>query len=362
MAKVAVAMSGGVDSTMAAVILKEEGHEVIGVTMRVWPPRAHDADSDGLVDQRGRDVVSTAARIAHRLGIPHRVLDLREMFNEKVVADFCHEYGMGRTPNPCVRCNQHVKFGALLSGAVDLGADLMATGHYARVEKDEANGSYLLLKGVDRNKDQSYFLAMLGQEQLKRIVMPLGSLTRAAVKQRAEECGLMSECREESQDICFVPADDYGSLLKDRIPEAFKPGPIMDRKGNVLGQHRGVPLYTVGQRKGFGISSGEPLYVIGIDAERNAVVVGGKEEVRGDAMIASNVNWVSGMPLTHSLDLKAKVRYRHRGAEAVITPTPKQDAVHLKFERPQTAITPGQTVVFYDGDVVVGGGTIDKVL
>lgn len=353
-------MSGGVDSTIAAVMLKEEGHEVIGVTMRVWPPRASGVESGGATG--GRDNVLMAMKIARQLGIPHHVVDLRDVFTEKVVADFCREYSVGRTPNPCIRCNQYVKFGALLSGAIELGADLMATGHYARVERNEANSSHLLLKGIDRTKDQSYFLATLGQEQLKRIVLPLGNLTKAAVEQRAKECGLMPERQKESQEICFVPDGDYGRFLKDYIPDAFKPGPILDCEGNVLGQHRGVPFYTIGQRKGFGMSSGEPLYVIGIDGERNAVIVGNKEEVRGDELIASNVNWVSGITPTHYLGLKAKVRYRHRGAEAVITPMPKQDAVHVKFEKPQTAITPGQAVVFYDGDVVVGGGTIERTL
>ena len=355
-------MSGGVDSTMAAVILKEEGQEIIGLTMRVWPPRESNVESGGATGGRDRDAVSAAKKIAHKLGIPHHVVDLRGVFNKKVVADFCREYSLGRTPNPCVRCNQHVKFGALLSSAVELGADLMATGHYARVERDEADSSYLLFEGVDRNKDQSYFLATLGQAQLKRIVLPLGNLTKAAVEQRAKESRLMPECREESQDICFVPDGDYGRFLKDYIHEAFKPGPVLNRGGNVLGQHRGVPFYTIGQRRGFGISFGEPLYVIGVDAGRNAVIMGGKEEVRGDELIASDVNWVSGLSPTHPLDLRVKVRYRHRGAGAVVTPMPKQDAVHVKFERPQRAITPGQAIVFYDGDVVVGGGTIERTL
>jgi tRNA-specific 2-thiouridylase len=362
MVKVAVAMSGGVDSSMAAVMLKEEGHEVFGVTMRVGPPRDGAGESGGQADGHGQDVVSAARRIAHRLDIPHHVVDLRGIFNEKVIADFCREYSRGRTPNPCVRCNEHVKFGALLTGAVELGADLMATGHYARIERDETDGRYLLLKGVDRRKDQSYVLAMLRQEQLRRIVMPLGCLTKAIVEQRAREYGLTAERQKESQDICFIPDGDYGRFLKDYIPEAFEPGPILDREGNVLGEHRGIPFCTIGQRKGFGMSFAEPLYVNRIDAERNAVIVGSKEEAYSDELIASHVNWVSGGLTQQQQELKVKIRYRHREADAVVTPLPENEVARVKFRQPQTAITPGQAVVFYDGDVVIGGGTIEQAL
>ena len=362
MVKVAVAMSGGVDSSVAAVMLKEAGYEVFGVTMHIWPPRGQGFKSGESGGHPGQEAVPEAKKIAHRLGIPHHVMDLRDVFTEKVVADFCCEYSLGRTPNPCIRCNKHVKFGALLTGAVDLGADLLATGHYARIEKDEAKGRHLLLKGVDRSKDQSYVLAMLGQEQLGRILMPLGDLTKAMVNQRAKEQGLTAEHKAESQEICFIPDGDYGGFLKDYIPEAFRPGPILDREGNVLGEHHGIPFYTIGQRKGFGMASGEPLYVSRIDAERNAVIVGGKEEACGDELIASHVNWVSADPPQHPLDLKARIRYRHREADAVVTPLPKKEAVHVKFRQPQMAITPGQAVVFYDGDMVVGGGTIEQAL
>jgi len=319
---------------MAAAMLQEEGYEVIGVTMRVWPPRAGDAHSDGSVDQRGLDAVSAAARIARRLDIPHQVVDLRDIFSEKVVADFCREYSMGT----------------------------MATGHYARIDREQSTRRYLLLKGVDRSKDQSYFLAMLRQEQLERIVMPLGCLTKAVVEQRARERGLASERQKESQEICFIPDGDYGGFLKGCTPEAFRPGPVLDSEGNVLGQHHGLPLYTVGQRKGFGISSPDPLYVTDIDAQRNAVIVGSKDDACSDELIASRVSWVSAEAPQHPLDLKAKIRYRHREADAVVTPVPREESVHVKFKQPQTAVTPGQAVVFYDGDVVIGGGTIEQVL
>lgn len=362
MVKVAVAMSGGVDSSVAAAMLQEEGHEVIGMTMRVWPSLVVGVEPGGSTGGRDWDAVSAAARIARRLDIPHQVVDLRDIFSEKVVADFCREYSMGRTPNPCIRCNQHVKFGALLEAAIESGADAMATGHYARIEREQSTGRYLLLKGVGRSKDQSYFLAMLRQEQLERIVMPLGCLTKAVVEQRARERGLATERQKESQEICFIPDGDYGGFLKGCTPEAFRPGPVLDGEGNVLGQHHGLPLYTVGQRKGFGISSPEPLYVTGIDAQRNAVIVGGKEEACGGELIASNVNWVSAEAPQHPLDLKAKIRYRHREADAVVTPLLEKESVHVKFKQPQMAVTPGQAVVFYDGDVVIGGGTIEQVL
>jgi len=351
-----------VDSSVAAAMLQEEGYEVIGVTMRVWPPRAGDAHSDGSVDQRGLDAVSAAARIARRLDIPHQVVDLRDIFSEKVVADFCREYSMGRTPNPCIRCNQHVKFGALLEAAIESGADAMATGHYARIDREQSTRRYLLLKGVDRSKDQSYFLAMLRQEQLERIVMPLGCLTKAVVEQRARERGLASERQKESQEICFIPDGDYGGFLKGCTPEAFRPGPVLDSEGNVLGQHHGLPLYTVGQRKGFGISSPDPLYVTGIDAQRNAVIVGSKDDACSDELIASRVSWVSGSWPQQPQAIKAKIRYRHREADAVVTPVPREESVHVKFKQPQMSVTPGQAVVFYDGDVIIGGGTIEQVL
>ena len=347
---------------MAAVMLKEAGHQVIGVTMRVWPPLAGDAHPYGSVDQRGLDAVSAAARIARRLDIPHQVVDLSDVFSEKVVADFCREYSMGRTPNPCIRCNQHVKFGALLEAAIESGADAMATGHYARIDRDDDTGRYLLLKGVDRSKDQSYFLAMLRQEQLERIVMPLGCLTKAVVEQQARERGLATERQKESQEICFIPDGDYGGFLKGSTPEAFRQGPVLDGEGNVLGQHHGLPFYTIGQRRGFGMSYRKPLYVCRIDAQRNAVIVGGKEEVCSDGLIASHVNWVSGGWPQQPQALNAKIRYRHREADAVVTPVPQEESVHVQFRQPQTAVTPGQAVVFYNGDVVIGGGTIEQVL
>ena len=362
MVKVAVAMSGGVDSSVAAAMLQEEGHEVIGVTMRVWPPLVVGVEPGGSTGGRDWDAVSVAARIAHQLGIPHHVVDLRDIFSEKVVADFCREYGRGRTPNPCIRCNQHIKFGALLEAAIESGADAMATGHYARIDREQSTRRYLLLKGVDRSKDQSYFLAMLRQEQLERIVMPLGCLTKAVVEQRARERGLASERQKESQEICFIPDGDYGGFLKGCTPEAFRPGPVLDSEGNVLGQHHGLPLYTVGQRKGFGISSPDPLYVTGIDAQRNAVIVGSKDDACSDELIASRVSWVSGSWPQQPQAIKAKIRYRHREADAVVTPVPRKESVHVKFKQPQMSVTPGQAVVFYDGDVIIGGGTIEQVL
>lgn len=344
-------MSGGVDSSVAAALLQEGGYQVFGVTMQLWP-------SQGSGDC---DTVSAAGRVAGQLGIPHYVTDFRDTFAEKVIDDFCREYGVGRTPNPCIRCNGYIKFGALLEKAIDLGADVLATGHYVRVERDGVEGQHLLRKGIDRGKDQSYVLCMLRQDQLRRTLMPLGDLTKEQVIRIAHERGLSGGHKGESQEICFIPDGDYGNFVFGKMPHAVRPGPIMDRSNNVIGEHRGVPFYTVGQRRGLGISSGEPLYVCKIDSAQNAIIVGSKADIYNDELTAADVNWASGDVPEQPLDVKAKIRYRHCEADAVVTPLSGGDMAHVKFRRPQMAITPGQAVVFYDGDTVVGGGTIDQV-
>jgi tRNA-specific 2-thiouridylase len=331
--KVVVAMSGGIDSSVAAARLKEEGHEVTGVTMRL-------NDGDGLN-------AAAAGRAAQRLGIPHQVVDLRDVFAREVIAHFCREYGEGRTPNPCVRCNRYIKFGALLEKAREAGADYIATGHHARIEKDDNNGRYRLKKGADRQKDQSYFLYALTQQQLGRALFPVGG-----------ELGLAAGNRPESREICFIPGDDYPEFIKDRAPETARPGPIIDTDGNILGEHRGIASYTVGQRRGLGIASREPLYVTAIDPERNAIIVGAREKTYRRELTATGLNWLTTRPES-PFKAKARIRYRHPEAAAEVTPLGNGRA-RVEFARPQMAITPGQAVVFYDGDSIIGGGTISR--
>ena len=346
--KVAIAMSGGIDSSAAAALLKEEGHEVIGVTMQVISTGGRDTGAGVL-----------AGRIAGKLGIPHHVVDLRDVFSRRIIDDFCREYRRGRTPNPCVPCNREIKFGVLWERAKEMGADCLATGHHVRIERDGASGRCLLKKGEDKRKDQSYFLCRLDQEQLGRAVFPVGNMTKEQVRRVADELGLNVAGSRESQEICFIPDDDYAGFLESRIPGAAVPGPVIDSEGKILGEHRGIIHYTIGQRKGLGIAAKEPLYVIAIDAARNAVVAGTKEQTYGTELVAGDINWIAVSPPQAPVRVKAKIRYGHAEAEAVVTPL-DNDSVHVKFTKPQSAITPGQTVVFYDSDTVLGGGTIIK--
>jgi tRNA-specific 2-thiouridylase len=357
--KVVVAMSGGVDSSVAAALLKGEGYEVIGVTMQIWPSNELADEAERFGGCCGLGAVADAKRVAHKLGIPHYVMNFRDLFAEKVIANFCREYSLGRTPNPCIRCNEYIKFDALLRRAKELGADFVATGHYARIAHDEVSGRCLLRKGVDHKKDQSYVLYVMTQDQLRHALMPLGGCTKKKVRQIAQELELPVADKPESQEICFIPDDDYPKFLKEYMPQAVKPGPILDREGNTLGEHRGILFYTVGQRKGLGISAREPLYVVAIDREENAIIVGTKREVYGDELIAMDVNWIAVGELKQSLGLRAKIRYHHREADVVITPLLNEDRVHVKFKQPQMAIAPGQAIVFYHGDNVLGGGTIE---
>ena len=346
--KVVIAMSGGVDSSVAAALLKEEGHEVIGATMQVI--------SSG---NRATGAGTHAGQVAHKLGIPHHIMDFRDIFSRRVIDDFCREYSRGRTPNPCVLCNKDIKFGILRERAGELGADFIATGHHTRVERDENSGNYLLKKGADKQKDQSYFLCRLDQEQLSNVMFPVGNLTKKKVRQIARELGLSVADKPESQEICFIPDDDYAGFLENHVPGTARPGPILDREGNTLGEHRGIIYYTVGQRKGLNIAAAEPMYVIAIDAERNAVIAGTKEQTYSTELVAGNLNWIA-MPAPESpIKVKARVRYRHAEAEATVSPL-DDNSVYVKFAEPQMAITPGQTVVFYEGDTVIGGGTITR--
>jgi len=359
--KVVVAMSGGVDSSVAAALLKEEGHEVLGLTMNLFSLPEKICHSEELRSCCGWRAQEDANRVAIHLSIPHFVADFRQEFERKVIQDFCQEYSRGRTPNPCIRCNQYIKFDWLLERAKILKADYIATGHYARVEYDSGRRRYLLKKGKDREKDQSYFLYPLTQDMLALTFFPVGSLTKREVRKRAKGLGLPVAEKPESQEICFVPNNDYAEFLRTRIPEAFRPGLIVDLNNKVLGEHQGIVHFTVGQRRGMKIAAPHPLYVISIDGEKNTVVVGENRDLYKSCLLASDLNFIALKELIEPIMARVKIRYKHTETKARITPLGNGKA-RIQFERPQRAITPGQAVVFYDRDVVIGGGTIDRVL
>ncbi len=352
--RVVVAMSGGVDSSVTAALLLEEGYEVIGITMRLMSPGEQAAGERSCC---GLEAVEEARRVAGILRIPHYVLDFEEKFEKEVVEYFCWEYSRGRTPNPCILCNQKLKFGKLLEKAKGLGIDLIASGHYARVTYDSGRGCYLLRRGIDRAKDQSYVLFNLAQEQLRHILLPLGGLAKEKVRERAKELDFRVHDRPDSQEICFVSDGDYGSFLRKRRPEIMEPGPIIDKKGKVLGQHKGIYLFTIGQRRGLGMAAGKPLYVVSINREGRTVIVGGSEDIYRRELIAADVNWIAGDKLIKPISVKAKIRYRHPLSEATLTPL-RGGKVKVRFSSSQQAITPGQAVVFYQGEEVIGGGWI----
>ena len=353
-ARVVVAMSGGVDSSLTAALLLRQGYDVIGITMQLWD----NEESENLeLGSRPSAAVDDARRVADRLGIPHYFLDFRDLFRQKVVNYFLAEYEAGRTPNPCIACNRYVKFGELWQKAQALGAQFLATGHYARVIYDSGRGRYLLRQGIDFVKDQSYFLYHLKQEILAHLIMPLGDYTKKQTRQLAREMGLTVADKPDSQEICFIPNKDYKGFIAKHSPASLRPENIVDTQGHVVGRHKGLPLYTVGQRKGLGIAAGKPLYVVALNPMRNEVVVGSNVEVLGDELVAGNLTFISSDTLTSDMPVKAKIRYNAAPADAVITPL-NNGQVRVKFATPQRAITPGQAVVFYEGDVVVGGGTI----
>jgi len=356
-AKVVVAMSGGVDSSVAAAFLKEKGHEVIGVTMRVWDGDALSCNGvrHSCYGPSEEEDIEDARKVAQLLDIPFYTFDLRQKYKSEVLDYVCYEYSSGKTPNPCVRCNRRIKFGTLVDKIRDSGLafDYFATGHYAQVDYDDRERRYLLKKSIDMTKDQSYFLFSLSQEQLGSSIFPLGSYIKEEVRKKARDYGLGVADKKESND--FI-AGGYSTLVNT----TQEPGPIMDRQGNVIGQHRGIAFYTVGQRKGLRISYGEPLYVTAIDKGRNVVIVGTKEEVYGEELIASELNWIAIEHLERCIEVEAKIRYRHKEAEATVTPL-DEDRVRVKFKEPQMAITPGQAVVFYR-DGVVGGGIIEQAM
>jgi len=347
--RVIVAMSGGVDSAVAAAVLMERGYQVSGVTMRLWSGEGSCGDSRPAAPE------DDARRTCDALGIPFRVVDLRAPFREHVVDYFLTEYVRGRTPNPCLACNRYIKFGLLLQEALSQGAGYLATGHYARVSR--YGGGFRLLRGLDRSKDQSYFLYMLGQEQLGHLLLPLGDLTKTQVRAMARARQLPAEGSSESQDLCFISGGDYRRLLLRLAPASVVPGPIVDSTGEVLGQHRGLPFYTVGQRKGLGIAAPEPLYVIGLNVAQNTLIVGPSNELGRTVLVAREVTFVSGLFPSEPLRAEAKIRYQSRPRSVVVVPR-GEGRIEVTFERPQRDITPGQAVVLYKGPVVLGGGII----
>jgi tRNA-specific 2-thiouridylase len=341
--RVAMAMSGGVDSSVSAALLKQEGYEVSGLYMELGA---------GVMSSNLKALESTC----QLLDIPLYKIDLEKEFGRLVIDYFCREYSQGRTPNPCVACNQYIKFDSLMKRALETGADYFATGHYARVES--APGGYKLRKAVDITKDQSYFLYTLGQEQLRRLVLPLGKLTKERVKEIAGELGLPVSGSRDSQDVCFIPDNDYRTFVAERVPQ--RAGGIVDINGKILGKHGGLAGYTIGQRQGLGLTSEEPLYVLKMDAKNNRIVVGGREQALHNVLVARQLNWVSGQSPKEPMELTAKIRYRAPEAAAELYPV--DDGVEVRFVEPQSAVVPGQSIVFYQGDEVLGGGIIDAVL
>jgi tRNA-uridine 2-sulfurtransferase len=355
-------MSGGVDSSVAAALLAEQGHDVVGIMLKLWSEgESPTLDGQGQAHTRFNrcctpEDTALARRVADQLGIPFYVLNLSDSFKRLVVDDFISQYAAGRTPNPCFSCNRHIRFELLLNKALGLGAAKLATGHYARI-RQSADGSLELLRGVDRAKDQSYVLSVLTQDKLRHVLFPLGELTKPQVREIAARKRLPVAEKPDSQDLCFVAGGDYRSFIARRAPDAVRPGPICDSSGRVMGQHRGLPFYTVGQRKRIGLPGPEPLYVIALDVAHNTLVVGAAGELGRSECVAQRIHYMRGQPPSAPFRATAKIRYKAREAAVTVTPLPS-DSAHVRFDEPQRDITPGQAIVFYDKELVIGGGTI----
>ncbi len=346
-------MSGGVDSSVAAALLKQQGYEVIGMMLRLWSEPGKE-DSNRCCTP---DSMAQARRVAARLDIPFYVIDAKEVFRKTVVQYFLDGYGRGETPNPCLLCNRQIRWTFLLEHALALGAEFMATGHYVR--RKEEDGRVVLLRAVDPSKDQSYVLHVLRQEQLRRALFPVGDYPKTEIRRMAAEWGLPTASRRDSQDLCFLAGEDYRNFLQRHAAEMLKPGPIMRRDGQVIGQHQGLPNYTIGQRKGLGVASPVPLYVLGKNAAENALIVGTAEELGQSELTARQVNWVSGEAAERPFRAEVKIRYTARPAWAEVTPLDNGSRVRVRFDVPVRDVTAGQAAVFYVGEEVVGGGIIE---
>jgi tRNA-specific 2-thiouridylase len=369
---VVVAMSGGVDSSLAAFLLHQKGYQVIGMSMKLWDyqevggqshPDGHCCSLDSLNDARA---------VCEMIGIPHYVVDLREYFKKEVISDFVNEYLKGRTPNPCIICNTKIKWDSLWKKAQSVGADSIATGHYARIEYDGKLNRYFLLKGVDSTRDQSYALWGLSQTDLSKTLFPLGELSKKQARELAKGNGLKVADKSESEEICFVTDNDYPRFIREWLinqghdswvkgQEEVRPGPILNMKGERIGEHQGIQYYTIGQRKGLKIAVGRPLYVVRIDAEKNSIIVGDDDDLFNSSFIVSNPNWIAFKNLDKEVDCEIKIRYQHKPQKGKIYPLTGGE-VEVRFNKPERAITPGQSAVFYNGEIVLGGGVIDRVL
>lgn len=354
--KVLVGMSGGIDSSVTAMLLKKQGFDVIGATLKIWEEGEY---LDGEWHERSCCKIGLARFAAENLKIPYYVWDAYKEFKQAVVDDFCSEYLKGRTPNPCIRCNEMVKFSLLLEKAAEIGADYVATGHYARIVYSPEDNKYHLKKGLDNEKDQSYFLYRLSQDMLSKIRFPLGELTKKEVAGMAELLDLPVDEIRESQEVCFVTQKGYQEFISNRIPESMNPGNFVSSSGKVLGQHKGVAFYTIGQRKGLGVATGERLYVTHIDTVKNEIVLGTDDDLSATGLIASHIHTISGESFIKPGKLFAKIRYRNKPVPVFVNPVDGK-SVEVVFENPQRAVTPGQSVVFYDEDEVIGGGIIEE--
>lgn len=351
--KALIAMSGGVDSSVAALLCKQKGYECTGCTMKLYDNG--NTDVSGSKTCCSLDDVEDARSVAFRLGMPYYVFNFTDDFRKKIIDRFIDSYLRGMTPNPCIDCNRFMKFDRLYERAKIMGCEYIVTGHYVRTDRDE-NGKYLLKKGIDAGKDQSYVLYSLTQEQLAHTLFPLGELTKEEVREIAGANGFVNASKPDSQDICFVPDGDYASVIEKYTGIRSEPGEFLDLSGNVIGTHRGIIHYTIGQRKGLGVTFGEPRYVCGISAENNTVVLGKNEDLFRKEVTAEEFNWISGEAPAGEFRCRAKIRYNQKEREAVAFP--EGDRVKIVFDEPQRAVTPGQSAVVYDGDVVLGGGII----
>ncbi|APF27524.1 tRNA (5-methylaminomethyl-2-thiouridylate)-methyltransferase [Clostridium sporogenes] len=353
--KVLVGMSGGVDSSVAAYLLKEQGYEVIGVTMQIWQ------DDEEFTEKEGGccslSAVADARRVANKIGIPFYVMNFKDAFKRNVIDYFVDEYMEGRTPNPCIACNKFIKFSSFLDKAVSMGIDYVATGHYAIIEKQKDR--YIIKKSEDDKKDQTYALYNLTQFQLERTLMPCGQYKKSKIREIAKEIGLRVHNKKDSEEICFIPDNDHGRYIKNRFPNKVREGNFVDKQGNILGTHKGIVYYTIGQRKGLGIAFGKPMYVVDINPFRNEVVLGDLEDLLNTELIAKDTNYIPFDTLKEPMEVEAKIRYSQIPSKAIITSI-EDGRVRVNFHEKQRAITKGQSVVFYKDDLLIGGGIIEK--